>query len=84
MYTVPKIKSLPNIQGTVTFQVAIVVFTVNFFLNSGGNGIWLDENLNHGRSEICNTFHNRVLTKGANGDFICVRLEVFRFREPEL
>jgi len=50
----------------------------------GGNSIWLDESLYRGRSEVSNTFHNRVLTKGTNGDFKCVRLEVFGFREPEI
>ena len=52
--------------------------------SSGGNSIWLDESLYRGRSQVSNTFHNRVLTKGTNGDFKCVRLEVFAFREPEI
>ncbi|XP_059149976.1 oxidation resistance protein 1-like isoform X2 [Physella acuta] len=53
----------------------------NFAVGSGEGlfGLWLDSDLNKGRSHECTTFHNEVLTK--EEDFTITDLEVWRFVE---
>ena len=50
----------------------------------GGNAIWLDDELWHGRSEPGDTFANETLL-GDDGrtDFECVSLEVYSFVERD-
>jgi len=40
-------------------------------------GLWLDEDLYHGRTHACSTFNNQVLS--GNEDFICTGLEAWSF-----
>lgn len=49
---------------------------------SGQCGLWLDENLYHGRTQYCDTFYNEVLTgPETSGDFIIKRIECWAFEE---
>lgn len=62
------------------------------FLSMGGGGgnfgLWLDADLNHGRSQKCATFDNEPLAGGSDlldnadpgGDFIIQFIEAFGFR----
>lgn len=43
----------------------------------GGTGLWLDQELSHGRSERCDTFQNEPLV--ASVDFECALVEVIAF-----
>jgi len=46
--------------------------------SGGGNfGLWLDEDLYHGRSHPCSTYSNPQLT--SQEDFLCSGLEVWTF-----
>ncbi|GMR59270.1 hypothetical protein PMAYCL1PPCAC_29465 [Pristionchus mayeri] len=45
----------------------------------GHNGLWVDADLNHGRSQRCDTFDNEPLA-GENEDFIVQFVEAFGFR----
>ncbi|CAL1532916.1 unnamed protein product, partial [Lymnaea stagnalis] len=53
----------------------------SFAIGSGEGvfGLWLDSDLNKGRSHECTTFHNDILTK--DEDFTITDLEVWRFVE---
>ncbi|KAH9491949.1 Nuclear receptor coactivator 7 [Bulinus truncatus] len=53
----------------------------SFAIGSGEGlfGLWLDGDLNKGRSHECSTFHNDILTK--EEDFVIIDLEVWRFVE---
>ncbi|CAI4231567.1 unnamed protein product [Auanema sp. JU1783] len=46
---------------------------------SGHYGLWLDADLNHGRSQRCDTFDNELLA-GDKEDFIVQYVEAFGFR----
>ncbi|GMT11214.1 hypothetical protein PFISCL1PPCAC_2511 [Pristionchus fissidentatus] len=45
----------------------------------GHNGLWVDADLNHGRSQRCDTFDNEPLA-GDNEDFIIQFVEAYGFR----
>jgi hypothetical protein len=49
--------------------------------SNGHFGIWLDSNLDQGRTEACETFGNEPLTKGFNlkGDFTVKSVECWTF-----
>jgi len=51
----------------------------NHIMLGGGKGcgIWIDDELDHGFSEYCETFKNQPLN--LNRDFQCVAVEVFGF-----
>ena len=44
---------------------------------SAGEGLQLDENMEKGRSDKCDTFGNPPLVEGK--DFMCTAVEVFGF-----
>lgn len=50
-------------------------------MGSGGGsfGLWLDGDLNHGRSRRCETFHNPPLA--STEDFIVANVEAFGFSD---
>lgn len=52
--------------------------TIFFFLfDSGGQAIWMDENMRYGKTDSCTTFNNPPLCK--SGDFEIRVLEVYGF-----
>ncbi|XP_012946445.1 nuclear receptor coactivator 7 [Aplysia californica] len=54
--------------------------TSDFFAIGSGQGLfglWVDDNLNHGRSHCCLTFHNDVLT--TQEDFRIIDVEAWQF-----
>eukprot|EP00794_Sanderia_malayensis_P005611 gene5611-6301_t len=63
---------------------SLLVMIKALLLVEGGYAIWIDDGLYHGRSEVCYTFNNRVLTKVASGDFKITRLEIFCFRDADI
>jgi hypothetical protein len=50
-------------------------------MGAGGGhyGIWLDADLNHGRSQKCTTFDNEPLAGGLEEDFVVQYVEAFGF-----
>ncbi|XP_055871703.1 oxidation resistance protein 1-like isoform X4 [Biomphalaria glabrata] len=56
----------------------------SFAIGSGEGlfGLWLDGDLNKGRSHECSTFHNDVLSK--EEDFVIIDLEVWRFVDSSM
>lgn len=49
----------------------------NLFIYSGGQAIWMDENMRYGKTDSCTTFNNPPLCK--SGDFEIRVLEVYGF-----
>jgi len=50
-------------------------------MGAGGGhyGLWLDADLNHGRSQKCTTFDNEPLAGGQKEDFVVQYVEAFGF-----
>jgi len=42
-----------------------------------GAGLWLDDELHHGRTQRCTTFANEPLTADGRENFLCVSVEVY-------
>lgn len=50
-------------------------------LCSGHNALWLDQELNHGRTQDCDTFNNEPLTGDGRQDFVIRSVEVWAIQE---
>jgi hypothetical protein len=53
--------------------------TLSIGAGQGHSGLWLDADLNHGRSQRCKTFDNEPLAGGDEEDFIIQFVEAFGF-----
>lgn len=68
-----------KVQRAIVSSQLFMTATANHIIIGSGNGsgIWLDEDLNRGKSEKCDTFNNHPLASA--GDFTCTALEVIAF-----
>ncbi|KAL3115562.1 hypothetical protein niasHT_015900 [Heterodera trifolii] len=65
--------------GENQFFVNATRESLSFGAGGGHFGLWLDADLNHGRSQKCATFDNEPLAGGQEEDFIVQFVEVFGF-----
>uniref|UniRef100_A0A8R1DYN1 Oxidation resistance protein 1 n=2 Tax=Caenorhabditis japonica TaxID=281687 RepID=A0A8R1DYN1_CAEJA len=65
--------------GDNQFFVNAAKDSLSIGAGSGRYGLWFDADLNHGRSQKCETFDNEPLC-GDNGDFIIQFIEAYGFR----
>ncbi|KAL3072522.1 hypothetical protein niasHS_017496 [Heterodera schachtii] len=65
--------------GENQFFVNATRESLSFGAGGGHFGLWLDADLNHGRSQKCATFDNEPLAGGQEEDFVVQFVEVFGF-----
>ena len=63
--------------GKNNFFILCTVRSVGVGIDNGKFALFLDESLNRGRSQACQTFDNDPLTP--NGDFLVACIEVWNF-----
>ena len=67
----------PIVQCELSLKFYLMLVLNYFVICSGLFGLWLDGDLNHGRSHSCKTFDNETLS--SKEDFICRGLEAWSF-----
>uniref|UniRef100_A0AC34PZE5 Oxidation resistance protein 1 n=1 Tax=Panagrolaimus sp. JU765 TaxID=591449 RepID=A0AC34PZE5_9BILA len=65
--------------GENQFFINATKETLSIGAGSGHSGLWLDADLNHGRSQRCKTFENEPLAGGNDEDFVIQFVEAFGF-----
>lgn len=58
-------------------SLSVILLTLIMYRN--GVGLWLDEELFHGRTEPCQAFNNQPLTSNGSETFALACMEVYGF-----